>query len=80
MNQILDKIIGTYTDDNKKRVISILREIKDKYSSISHLDLKDENYFKENTLEFKKKIQNGKSTRFRSSKYGRRNGQIRSRI
>ena len=61
MNQILDKIIGTYTDDNKKRVISILREIKDKYSSISNLDLKDENYFKEKTLEFKKKIQNGKS-------------------
>ena len=60
MNQILDKIIGTYTDDNKKRVISILREIKDKYSSISNLDLKDENYFKEKTLEFKKKIQNGK--------------------
>ena len=61
MNQILDKIIGTYTDDNKKRVISILREIKDKYSSISKLDLKDENYFKEKTFEFKKKIQNGKS-------------------
>ncbi len=61
MNQILDKIIGTYTQDNRKRVIDILRDVKREYKSISKLDLTDEKYFKEKTLEFKKRIQKGSS-------------------
>ncbi len=58
MDGIIDKIIGTYTKDNKERVMSIVEAVKVK---IPEYLSKDDNYFKEKTEEFKRKLKNGAS-------------------
>ena len=58
MDGIIDKIVGNYTKDNKKRIKSIVEAVKEK---IPEYTSKDRSFYKEKTEEFKNRLINGES-------------------